>query len=95
MPAPDDISEHFEIIGDVGAPVFATWIVRHARRLGLRGAVLAQGPGRLDLVATGQVDLLDALALGCSLGPREVWVDQIIRVPGIAQGPTEFSSCVD
>ena len=95
MPAPEDISEQFEIFGDVGAPVFATWIVRHARRLGLRGAVLAQGPGRIDLVATGQVDLLDALALGCSLGPQEVWVDRITRLPGIAQGSNEFSSCVD
>ena len=95
MPAPQDISEQFEIFGDVGAPVFAAWIVRHARRLGLRGAVLAQGPGRLDLVATGQVDLLDALALGCSLGPREVRVDRITRLPGIAQGPNEFSSYVD
>ena len=95
MPAPDEISERFEIIGDVGAPVFATWIVRHARRLGLRGAVLAQRPGQIDLVATGQADLLDALALGCSLGPQEVWVDRITRWPGIAQGPNEFSSCVD
>ena len=95
MPAPREISERFEIIGDVGAPVFAKWIVRHARRLGLNGAVLAQGPGQIDLVATGQADLLDALALGCSLGPQEVWVDRINRLPGLAQGPDEFSSYVD
>ena len=95
MPAPDEISERFEITGDVGAPVFVPWIVRHARRLGLRGAVLAQGRGQIDLVDTGQADLLDALALGCSLGPQEVWVDRITRLPGIAQGPDEFSSFVD
>jgi acylphosphatase len=95
MPAPSEISERFEIIGDVGAPVFARWIVRHARRLGLSGAVLAQGPGQIDLVATGQADLLDALALGCSLGPQEVWVDRINRLPGIARGTDEFSSYVD
>ena len=95
MPVPSETSERFEITGDVGAAVFATWIVRHARRLGLRGAVLAQGPGQIDLVATGQADLLDALAMGCSLGPREVWVERITRLPGIAQGPNEFSSCVD
>ena len=95
MPAPSETSERFEIIGNVGAPVFAGWIVRHARRLGLRGAVLTQGSGQIELVVTGQVDLLDALALRCSLGPQEVWVDRINRMPEIAPGQTEFSSWVD
>lgn len=91
----DDISQIIRISGDVGAPVFAVWIARHARRLGLRGAILRHGVDRLDLALTGQPELLDAMALGCSLGPREVWVDQIERWVGQPQNTDDFSSMSD
>ena len=93
MAAPcPDTSEHFRITGDVGAPGFAAWITRHARKLGLRGGVLTQDAGHLDLIASGPPDLLDALSLGCSLGPQEVWVDKIERTPAIALTVNDFSS---
>jgi hypothetical protein len=71
-----DATQHFAIRGQVGAASFAPWITRHAARLGL----------------CGPPDLLDAMALGCSLGPQEVWVDQIDRLPGNAVSCDEFSS---
>lgn len=92
MDLPADVTQHFRIQGDVGAPVFAVWIARHARKLGLRGAVLAQSAGQLDLIASGPPDLLDALSLGCSLGPQEVWVDQIDRTAATALRVNDFSS---
>ena len=84
-------SQSFQIYGDVGHQSFGPWIRRHARRLGLRGQITQQAAGRLDLVAAGQIELLDALALGCSLGPQEVWVDRIERgqcapIPSDAKG---------
>ncbi len=85
----------FRIFGDVGAPVFALWIARHARRLGLRGMILRHDPTRLDLSVTGQPDLLDAMALGCSLGPQEVLVDRIERSPDQARNRNDFSSNSD
>ncbi|WP_284324819.1 acylphosphatase [Cypionkella aquatica] len=98
-PAPDaaplaapEQSQRFAILGDVGAPVFAAWIARHARRLGLRGAILRHDAGRIDVVLTGLPDLLDAMALGCSLGPREVWVDRIDRAEAALQNLNEFAS---
>lgn len=77
-------TEHFAILGRVGAPVFATWIARHAARLGLAGRVLAQSAARVDLLVEGPIELLDAMALACSLGPQEVWVDGIERLPANA-----------
>lgn len=76
-----DVTEHFAILGRVGHGVFAVWIGRHAARLGVSGRIVAQSAARVDLILTGPPDLLDAMALGCSLGPQEVWVDRIDRLP--------------
>lgn len=72
-------TEYFSILGNVGAPEFPAWITRHAARLGLEGAVLSQAEGRVELIMQGPPDLLDAMVLGCSLGPQKVWVDRIDR----------------
>ena len=68
------------ILGDVGAADFLPWIARHAGKLGLRSRVLGQTADRVDLLAEGPIDLLDALALGCSLGPRDVLVDRVEQI---------------
>jgi acylphosphatase len=73
------VTERFRIIGDVGLPQFLTWIECHARRLGLSGNVLSQDSHCVALVVSGPAELIDAMALGCSLGPIEVWVDAIER----------------
>jgi acylphosphatase len=76
-PAP---TEDFRIIGTVGAAQFPGWIVAHAAKLGLTGGILSQSDQCVEMRYCGPPDLLDALAVGCSLGPREVWVDRIDRV---------------
>lgn len=88
-------SQSFAIMGDVGAAVFARWIARHAARLGLRGAILRHDAARLEMIVTGLPDLLDAMALACSLGPREVWVDDIERAAMPLQNVNEFASTAD
>lgn len=93
-PAPEQ-SQTFGIHGDVGARIFAVWIARHARRLGLRGAILRHEADRIDMVVTGLPDLLDAMALGCSLGPQEVWVERIDRAAAPLQNLNEFASTDD
>jgi hypothetical protein len=75
------MTELFRIVGDVGSAVFPVWIARHTQRLGLRSTVLSHAPDRLELILSGPADLLDAMALGCSLGPQEVWVETILRDP--------------
>lgn len=77
-PAPQP-TEDFRILGDVGAAQFQHWIIAHATKLGLTGRIVAQSDDCIDMRYSGPPDLLDALAVGCSLGPREVWVDRIDR----------------
>jgi acylphosphatase len=87
-----DVTEVFAIRGLVGAASFAPWITRHAARLGLHGRILRQSPTCVVVVLSGPLDLLDAMALGCSLGPQEVWVDDIERLPGNAASFDELPS---
>lgn len=74
-----DATEHFALSGQVGSAAFALWISRHAARLGLGLHFVAQTAARLDMIVSGPPDLLDAMALACSLGPQAVWVDQVDR----------------
>ncbi len=74
-------TEDFRVLGDVGAAQFAGWITVHAAKLGLTGGILSQSAACVEMRFSGPPDLLDALVLGCSLGPREVWVDRIDRLP--------------
>ena len=73
------LTEDFRLLGHVGAMQFPGWIMRHAGKLGLTGGVLTQSADCLEMRFSGPPELLDALAIGCSLGPREVWVDRIER----------------
>lgn len=71
--------ERFTIEGDLAAESFVPWIVRHMRRLGLRGIVTRRDDGRVDVTLSGPEDLIDAMELGVSLGPIDVWVEAITR----------------
>lgn len=73
------VTEHVALCGQVGDAVFLVWIRRHAAKLGLGLGFLGQSPARVEMIISGPPDLVDAMALACSLGPQEVWVDQMDR----------------
>jgi len=73
--------EHFVISGRLAPAAFRPWITRHAGRLGLNVTFLHETDHRLDLTVGGPADLIDAMELGCSLGPAETWVEEIERHP--------------
>lgn len=79
MPSNAVCSDMFTLRGDLGAPTFLPWIARHARRLGIIGRVTAASAGEVRLVVEGPPDLVDAMELGVSLGPIDVWVESIER----------------
>lgn len=71
--------ERFTIEGDLEAESFLPWIIRHVQRLGLRGVPVRCANGRVEITLSGPTDLLDAMELGVSLGPIDVWVEAIVR----------------
>lgn len=71
--------EQFTIEGDLEAESFLPWIVRHMQRLGLRGVPVRCANGQVEITLSGPTDLIDAMELGVSLGPINVWVEAIAR----------------
>lgn len=68
------------ISGDVGASSFIPWIRRHGFKLGLTDIVCRVSVGCVEVEAEGLEEMLDAMEVGCLLGPAEVWVEQVSRV---------------
>ncbi|BCM21492.1 acylphosphatase [Mesorhizobium sp. J8] len=73
--------ERMTILGDVEAASFLPWIERHAAKLGLAQAICFAGPDCIELDIAGPAELVDMMEMGCSLGPIDVWVEAIRRVP--------------
>jgi len=71
--------ERFIIEGDLAAESFLPWITRHLQRLGLRGVAMRREDGQVEVTLSGPEDLIDAMELGVSLGPIDVWVEAIAR----------------
>jgi hypothetical protein len=75
------VRERLTIRGNLGADSFLPWIMCHAARLGVEGAISHADTERVDLDVCGPADLIDAMEMGCLLGPIDVWVDTVDRVP--------------
>ncbi len=73
--------EELILAGDLAAESFLPWIVRHMQRLGLEGQPLRRVDGQVQIILSGPPDLIDAMELGVSLGPFDVWVETIARRP--------------
>ncbi len=73
--------ERMTIRGSLGADSFLPWIARHAARLGLTGEVRHADAARVDIDIAGPADLIDAMEMGCLLGPIDVWIETIDRAP--------------
>lgn len=75
------ISVEIQIDGRLGSSGFVPWINRHAAKLGVQIALTSASSTRVSLQATGAAEMLRALALGCSLGPYDVWIDEVTTSP--------------
>ncbi len=63
----------------MGSDAFPAWIAGHARKLGVEAVVVSRTAFRIELRVRGAAALVDALEMGCSLGPYEVLVERISR----------------
>ncbi|MEM7376012.1 MAG: acylphosphatase [Pseudomonadota bacterium] len=70
---------------------FMQWVHHRACKLGLFGHVRPHGEAVLADV-TGPDELIDAMALCCSLGPVSSWVETVERTPATPHqiGATAF-----
>jgi acylphosphatase len=81
------------ITGALGGAGFPDWIRHRARLLSVRGAIRVDGPGRIRLRLSGAPELLDALAVACSLGPAAALVDAVETAPAApGDAPAEFEA---
>ncbi|SIR11310.1 hypothetical protein SAMN05880590_1125 [Rhizobium sp. RU35A] len=71
--------ERMVIDGALDSAALLPWVERHARKLGLEQTVRQADATRLILELTGPEELIDAMEIGCLLGPIDVWVDAIER----------------
>ncbi|MCY6380077.1 hypothetical protein [Hoeflea prorocentri] len=69
-------SARISLTGKVFEQDFAPWIRRHSRKLGLEILRLSRDRDALIVEACGSEPMLQALALGCALGPESVLVDR-------------------
>ena len=65
------------LTGDVHSADFPPWIARHAHKLGLVRVTTERVEAGLEVTASGAEEMLQALALGVSLGPESVLVDTV------------------
>ncbi|WP_454854139.1 acylphosphatase [Rhizobium binxianense] len=79
QPRQGEFRERMTILGSVEPASFVPWIRRHAGKLGLSQSFLHAGADRIELEVAGPVELIDMLEMGCSLGPIDVWVEEIQR----------------
>lgn len=71
--------EQMILHGEFSAGSFVSWIEAYARKLGLTGTIHTSGPDRIELHLEGPPELVDAMEVGCLLGPIDIWVETIER----------------
>lgn len=79
MPRPDtDPMGQLDMQGRFDFKGFLPWIERHASKLSIAVVVAQHAADEVVLRLHGPDELQRALALACSLGPKDVWVDRVV-----------------
>ncbi|WP_421725892.1 hypothetical protein [Bauldia sp.] len=67
----------FHLTGQVGAPDFPDWMSRYGSKLGVGFEIRSASDRRMSVIAYGPSELVEAFALGCSLGPSSICVETL------------------
>jgi len=79
----------FHLFGRVGAADFPAWMQKHSAKLGIEFEIRQRRPHLVSVEATGAMEMLNAFALACSLGPQSVCIDKLVVV---GPAPQEMSA---
>jgi len=78
-PEPPHARERLTFHGTLDLADFAGWAQHRADKLGLTGCVTTEADTVVADVS-GPAELIEAMALCCSLGPASSWVERVDRV---------------
>lgn len=81
MSVQTSIRDHFIICGKLDPESFVPWIERHAAKLDVALRIHSTSIDRIELDVEGLAELVDMMDVGCSLGPIDVQVETIERIP--------------
>ena len=70
----------FVFVGRFEPGSFVEFVHHRARRLALRAGIGSTSQDRIEVSVSGEVDLIDAFELACSLGPTDCLVLDIFRL---------------
>lgn len=69
------------LTGTLDQPQLLPWIQGHAAKLGVRIQITKSTRSDVRFDACGATEMVQALALGCSLGPHGVWIEDVKLSP--------------
>jgi acylphosphatase len=81
---------HLQIEGRVQAVGFRAFVVREARKRGLRGWVRNLKDGRVEVLLIGFRADIDRVVEACRRGPAGAYVTGFVRGPAPDDGSTAF-----
>ena len=76
-----DVAARFLVSGKVQGVFFRASTCEQARRLGLKGRARNLADGRVEVLALGASENVDALAFWLQAGPPMARVDEVLREP--------------
>ncbi|MEO0386410.1 MAG: acylphosphatase [Pseudomonadota bacterium] len=79
MPSPSHRAHHLIVRGALDSASFLPWVAQHSRRLGLRCQTLSADAREAVFRVEGHPEMIDALEVGCLLGPFDVWIDTVTK----------------
>ena len=79
------------VSGRVQQVGYRDYMVRHAHKLGVTGWVRNLSDGRVEMLADGEQDALDAFLAICREGPQLARVDDVSAVPTDARAVKGFT----
>lgn len=73
--------EEMTIIGDLRQGRVEEWVRHRADKLSLNGRILRHSDREVTVDVSGPEELLDAMAIACSLGPSAALIETVERKP--------------
>ena len=80
----------FSVSGRVQGVFFRTSAARYARALGLTGRAINLEDGRVEVIACGTEDAVDALGEWLHVGPPEAEVTEVVSEAWAGKPPKDF-----